>query len=124
MVVTCRPDHCATHCSGSRLNSARSSKVPLRYRTDILVGNRYLTAVMLELDAAPDLLDGSSPFVPVRDKSTEARTIAVAASARSPLPTDRSDRRQPVLLTTIAVCLLDAVCRVIGGLARQDSEIE
>jgi DNA-binding transcriptional LysR family regulator len=43
-------------------------------------------ALTSELDAAPELLDGSLAFVPVRDRAAEPQTISVASSARIPLP--------------------------------------
>lgn len=43
-------------------------------------GGRYV-AFTSELDAAPELLDGSLRFIPVRDKGAEPQTIAVAINA-------------------------------------------
>ncbi|WP_454688547.1 LysR family transcriptional regulator [Achromobacter aloeverae] len=45
---------------------------------------RYVS-VTSELDAAPELLDGSLRFVPVRDKGAEPQVIRVAIDARKPL---------------------------------------
>jgi len=38
-----------------------------------------------QLDAAPELIDGSLVFLPVRDKSAEPQSISVAIDARKPL---------------------------------------
>lgn len=46
-------------------------------------GGRYL-AFTSELDAAPEILDGSLRFVPVRDEGAEPQTIAVAINATKP----------------------------------------
>ncbi len=43
-------------------------------------------ALTSELDVAPELLDRSLVFIPVRDKAAESQTISVATSARLPLP--------------------------------------
>jgi DNA-binding transcriptional LysR family regulator len=43
-------------------------------------------ALTSELDAGPEILDGSLRFVPVLDKSALAQTVAVAISANRPLP--------------------------------------
>jgi DNA-binding transcriptional LysR family regulator len=38
-----------------------------------------------ELDAAPELIDGSLVFLPVRDKGAEPQTVSIAIDARKPL---------------------------------------
>ncbi len=45
---------------------------------------RYI-AFTSELDAAPELIDGSLIFLPVRDKGAEPQTVSVAIDARKPL---------------------------------------
>lgn len=42
-------------------------------------------ALTSELDAAPELLDGTLRFVPVRDKGAEPQTVGVAIDASKPL---------------------------------------
>ncbi len=44
---------------------------------------RYL-AFTSELDAAPEILDGSLRFIPIRDEGAEPQTIAVAINATKP----------------------------------------
>ena len=46
---------------------------------------RY-AAFTSELDAAPEILDGSLVFVPVRDASAEPQRVSVAIDGRRPLP--------------------------------------
>ena len=46
---------------------------------------RYL-AFTSELDAAPEILDGSLRFLPVRDKGAEPQTVSIAIDASKPLP--------------------------------------
>jgi hypothetical protein len=41
-------------------------------------------ALTSELDAAPELLDGTLRFIPVRDKGVEAQTISLAVDAGRP----------------------------------------
>lgn len=45
---------------------------------------RY-AAFTSELDAAPELIDGSLVFMPVRDKGAEPQTVSVAIDGRKPL---------------------------------------
>jgi len=45
---------------------------------------RYI-AFTSELDAAPELIDGSLVFLPVRDRGAEPQTVAVAIDVRKPL---------------------------------------
>lgn len=47
-------------------------------------GGRYI-AFTSELDAAPELTDGSLVFLPVRDKGAEPQTVSIAIDARRPL---------------------------------------
>jgi hypothetical protein len=60
---TCRDEHAATGQDAGPQRRFHCADVETRYRTGT-----------------------ARRFVPVRDKSTEAQTIAVAASARLPLP--------------------------------------
>lgn len=41
-------------------------------------------AITSELDAAPELIDGSLVFIPVRDKGAEPQSVSVAVDARKP----------------------------------------
>ena len=52
----------------------------------MLVRSGRYVALTSELDAAPEIADGSLVFIPVRDKAAEPQTVSVAASARLPLP--------------------------------------
>lgn len=45
---------------------------------------RYI-AFTSELDAAPEIIDGSLVFLPVRDKGAEPQTVGLAIDARKPL---------------------------------------
>lgn len=45
---------------------------------------RYI-AFTSELDAAPELIEGSLVFLPVRDKGAEPQTVSIAIDARKPL---------------------------------------
>jgi len=45
---------------------------------------RYI-AFTSELDAAPELIDGTLVFLPVRDKGAEPQTVSVAVDARKPV---------------------------------------
>jgi len=45
---------------------------------------RYV-AFTSELDAAPEILDGSLIFLPVRDKGAEPQTVSIAIDGRKPL---------------------------------------
>ena len=45
---------------------------------------RYV-AFTSELDAAPEILDGSLVFLPVRDKGAEPQTVSIAIDGRKPL---------------------------------------
>jgi DNA-binding transcriptional LysR family regulator len=45
---------------------------------------RYV-AFTSELDAAPEILDGSLVFLPVRDKGAEPQTVSIALDGRRPL---------------------------------------
>jgi DNA-binding transcriptional LysR family regulator len=45
---------------------------------------RYI-AFTSELDVAPELIDGSLVFLPVRDKGVEPQTVRIAIDARKPL---------------------------------------
>jgi len=47
-------------------------------------GGQYL-AFTSELDAAPELIDGSLRFLPVRDSGVEPQTIGIAMDASKPL---------------------------------------
>jgi DNA-binding transcriptional LysR family regulator len=47
-------------------------------------GGNYV-AFTSELDAAPEILDGSLVFLPVRDKGAEPQTVSVALDGRKPL---------------------------------------
>jgi DNA-binding transcriptional LysR family regulator len=51
----------------------------------ILAKSGRYAALTSELDAAPELLDGSLVFVPVRDKAAEPQTVSVAIDGRKPL---------------------------------------
>lgn len=67
---------------------------------------RYV-AVTSELDAAPELIEGSLRFVPVRDEGAEPQTVSIAIDARGSLP--RIVRLVADLLATeIAACLAEA----------------
>lgn len=46
---------------------------------------RYV-AFTSELDAAPEIIDGSLRFLPVRDKGAEPQTVSIAIDASKPLP--------------------------------------
>ena len=50
----------------------------------LVKGGGYL-ALTSELDAAPELIDGSLRFLPVRDSGVEAQTIGIAVDASKPL---------------------------------------
>jgi hypothetical protein len=54
----------------------------------------WLTA-SFELDAAPEILDGSLVFLPVRDKGAEPQTVSVALDGRKPLAKIARIRRRP-----------------------------
>jgi DNA-binding transcriptional LysR family regulator len=47
-------------------------------------GGRHI-AFTSELDAAPELIEGSLVFLPVRDKGAEPQTVSIAIDARKPL---------------------------------------
>ena len=51
-----------------------------------LVRSGSFCALTSQIDAAPELLDGSLVFVPIRDKAAEPQTISIATSARLPSP--------------------------------------
>ncbi len=51
-----------------------------------LVRSGSHVALTSELDAGPEILDGSLRFIPLRDKSAQAQTVAVVISANRPLP--------------------------------------
>lgn len=67
---------------------------------------RYI-AFTSELDAAPELIDGSLIFLPVRDKGAEPQTVSVAIDARKPL--SRIGRIVADLLTVEIKASLDQV---------------
>ena len=50
-----------------------------------LVRSGSHVALTSELDAGPEILDGSLRFIPLRDKSAQAQTVAVVISANRPL---------------------------------------
>lgn len=50
----------------------------------ILAKSGRYVAFTSELDAAPELVDGSLVFLPVRDKGAEPQTVAVAIDGRKP----------------------------------------
>ncbi len=56
----------------------------LQLLKQLVRSGRYV-AITSELDVAPELLDGSLAFVPVRDQGAEPQTIAVAIDATRPL---------------------------------------
>ncbi|CVI21648.1 hypothetical protein AGR4A_Lc40020 [Agrobacterium tumefaciens str. B6] len=66
---------------------------------------RYI-AFTSELDAAPELSEGSLIFLPVRDKSAEPQTVSVAIGARKPL--SRIGRIVADLLTVEIKASLDS----------------
>jgi DNA-binding transcriptional LysR family regulator len=51
----------------------------------ILARSGNYVAFTSELDAAPEILDGSLVFLPVRDKGAEPQTVSVALDGRKPL---------------------------------------
>jgi DNA-binding transcriptional LysR family regulator len=51
----------------------------------ILARSGHYVAFTSELDAAPEILDGSLVFLPVRDKGAEPQTVSVALDGRKPL---------------------------------------
>jgi hypothetical protein len=51
----------------------------------ILARSSNYVAFTSELDAAPEILDGSLVFLPVRDKGAEPQTVSVALDGRKPL---------------------------------------
>lgn len=69
-----------------------------------LARSGHYIAFTSELDAAPELLDGTFTFVPVRDKGAEPQTVCVAIDGRKPLT--RIGRIVAEVLTrNIADCL-------------------
>jgi DNA-binding transcriptional LysR family regulator len=50
-----------------------------------LVRSGSHVALTSELDAGPEILDGSLRFIPLRDKSAQAQTVGVVISANRPL---------------------------------------
>ena len=52
----------------------------------MLVRSGQYAALTSQIDAAPELLNESLVFIPVKDKAAEPQTISLAASARLPSP--------------------------------------
>jgi DNA-binding transcriptional LysR family regulator len=50
-----------------------------------LARSGHYIAFTSELDAAPELMDGSLVFLPVRDKGAEPQTVSIAIDSRKPL---------------------------------------
>jgi DNA-binding transcriptional LysR family regulator len=50
-----------------------------------LARSGHYVAFTSELDAAPEILDGSLVFLPVRDKGAEPQTVSIALDGRRPL---------------------------------------
>lgn len=72
----------------------------------ILARSGDYVAFTSELDAAPELIDGSLVFLPVRDKSAEPQSVSVAIDGRKPL--NRIGRIvSDMLAATIVACLQD-----------------
>jgi DNA-binding transcriptional LysR family regulator len=72
----------------------------------ILARSGHYVAFTSELDAAPELIDGSLVFLPVRDRSAEPQSVSVAIDARKPLT--RIGRIVADMLTAnIKKCLAD-----------------
>ena len=67
---------------GDNQNRIETNSLPLMKR---LAQTGKYVSVTSELDAAPELLDGSLRFVPVRDQGAEPQAIRVAIDARKPL---------------------------------------
>lgn len=72
-------------------------------------------ALTSELDAAPEILDGSLRFIPIRDRDIQPQTVGVAISARRPLP--RIARIVAGMLAEEVNAYLDAVRARVGGTA-------
>jgi len=61
-----------------------------------------------ELDAAPEIADGSLIFLPVRDKGAEPQTVGLAIDARRPL-SQIARFVTEMLQTEITRCLADTL---------------
>jgi len=73
----------------------------------MLAKNGRYVAFTSELDAAPELIDGSLRFLPVRDKSAEPQSVSVAIDAAKPLsPVTRIVA--DLMVTQIQACLAGA----------------
>ena len=70
----------------------------------ILARSGRYVAFTSELDAAPELVDGSLVFRPVRDKAAEPQTVGVAIDGRKPL-TRIGRTVADLLVTRIRACL-------------------
>jgi DNA-binding transcriptional LysR family regulator len=71
-----------------------------------LVAGGHYVALTSELDAAPELLDGSLLFLPVRDQGAEPQTVDVVIDARKPLA-PITKVVADVLVKTIEACLAE-----------------
>lgn len=66
-------------------------------------------ALTSELDAAPELLDGSLRFIPLRGGDISAQSVAVAVSARRPLPR---------IARIVADAMADEIARALAAVRR------
>jgi DNA-binding transcriptional LysR family regulator len=83
----------------------------------LLVKSGRYVAITSELDAAPEIIEGSLVFLPVRDRGAEPQTVSVAIDGRKPL--SRIGRLvADALVSSICKCL-DEV-RACQGDRRQD----
>ncbi len=71
----------------------------------LVAGGRYV-ALTSELDAAPELIDGSLRFLPVRDQGAEPQTVDVVIDARKPLA-PIAKVVADLLVPTIEACLAE-----------------
>jgi DNA-binding transcriptional LysR family regulator len=80
-------------------------------------------ALTSELDAAPELIDGTLRFVPVRDKGAEPQTVGVAIDASKPLsPIVKLVGEQLALRIQECLAEVRGIARPAGKAKRQRSQ--